>query len=68
MTKRKVRPPERLEADGRLAGSFRRLRTPSFLLSALAIAAVDRTMPQGRPRAAGHDGRHIDALPPEELR
>jgi uncharacterized protein (TIGR00645 family) len=39
----------------------------TFLLSALAIAAVDRIMPQGRPRAASHDGRQVDALP-EELR
>jgi hypothetical protein len=39
----------------------------TFLLSALAIAAGDRIMPPGRPRAAAHDGRHVGALP-EELR
>ena len=39
----------------------------TFLLSALAIAAVDRIMSQPRPRAASHDGRHGNGLP-EELR
>jgi uncharacterized protein (TIGR00645 family) len=38
----------------------------TFLLSALAIAAVDRIMPQGRPRAPSHDGRPSDL--PQELR
>jgi uncharacterized protein (TIGR00645 family) len=39
----------------------------TFLLSALAIAAVDRIMPQPRARAASHDGRHGNNFP-EELR
>jgi len=39
----------------------------TFLLSALAIAAVDRIMPQGRPRASSPEGKHLSGLP-EELR
>ena len=51
---------------GTIAGTAVRIHI-TFLLSALAIAAVDRIMPQGRPRAPSHDGKHGSDLPEELL-
>ena len=39
----------------------------TFLFSAIAIAAVDRIMPQGRARAPSHNGKHGSDLPEELL-